>query len=163
MPRSQSFDVDLEKMPRYVAAALGLPRDWMVKGRCHPTNNPGDARHRTRVWFSDDSSLPGKEQERLRELALAECRICPAQWDCVTFGIKSNSTSGIWAVDKDDRQGLSNHPRWEEFIEMARVAEVSVHNVIVQLREAGQMSPRKRHTARLRVCPPDRTQTSSSL
>lgn len=163
MPRSQSFDVDLEKMPRYVAAALGLSRGWMVKGRCHPTNRPGDARQRTMAWYPDDSSLPSKSQEKLRELALAECRICPAQWDCVSFAIKSNTTSGIWAVDRDDRSGLAAHPRWEEFIQLASRAEVSVHNVIAQLREAGQMPPRKRHTVRVKVCPPDPTKTSSSL
>lgn len=149
MPRSQSFDVDLDKMPRYVSAAVGLSRDWMVKGRCHPTNRPGDPRERTKAWYSDDSSIPDKEQVLLRELALAECRLCSAQWDCVTFAITSDTRSGVWAIDKEDRRALSKHPRWESIVAAAREKDVSVHNVVVRLRRDGEIPPRKRHTAKV--------------
>lgn len=147
MPRAQSFDVPVDQMPKYVSAVVGLDRAWMVHGRCHPTNSPGDPKHRTRAWYPDDSSIPVIEQRLLQELALAHCRLCEVQHDCVAFAIESDTRFGIWAVDKEDRRCLSHHPRWKEVVGAAGDAGMSIHNVIVQLRGAGQIEPRKRHTA----------------
>lgn len=89
--------------------------------------------------------MPIKEQRELLELALAECRLCPVQWDCVTFAIKGDIRPGIWAIDKEDRRSLARHPRWEEISIAGRNAGASVEIVVRKLREDGQIPPRKRN------------------
>lgn len=137
MPRKLSTDAGTDALPLYMRLALGLDRSWVIRGRCLRTN--GDMSRawvvdpRRNVTFSDGSVKSGWA---MREYALTECRLCPVQWDCAIFAVKSEATTAIWSAPLDDlRKFTRRFTDWEHRIRTAERYDVPVQ---VMLRRAAE-------------------------
>lgn len=99
---------------------------WMEGGRCR---RPGvDTSH----WIRGiDKTNRSKE---LRALALAECSLCPVQWECVEFAIRTLDDWNVCAVEVEDRRLLAAVPNWPELLDMAHEARMAVFTLIAHLR-----------------------------
>lgn len=98
-----------EEFGVFIAAAVGLDKTWMPKGKCqqwryedglddHPT-----LRFRPTPWHVGSSSkvqvgaghISGRE---LSAVALLICHSCPVQWDCARYAIRGRIQAGTWAM-----------------------------------------------------------------
>lgn len=102
---------------------------WMEDGRCR---RPGvDTSH----WVRGIDKT--KLSKQLRSLALAECELCPVQWECVSFAIRTLDDWNVCAVEVDDRRLLAARPDWQGLVDMAEESRMTVTNLVVHLRSRG--------------------------
>lgn len=103
MPRSASYDGSFDKMPLSVQRAASVDRSFYAKALC-VNDVPGVPR---RAWLAVPGTkyrLGGNlyEGEKLIELALTTCLICPVQWECAWAAIEAGECAGIWADTLDN-------------------------------------------------------------
>jgi hypothetical protein len=115
--------------PVYVKALEEIgDTSWMEDGRCR---RPGVD---TSVWIYGIDKT--KRSKKIRELALAECQLCPVQWECVSFAIRTLDDWNVCAVEIEDRRLLAATPDWQELLDMAQEARKSVTQLIGYLRSS---------------------------
>lgn len=90
---------NLSDMPRYIQAGIGVSREWMINAYCAGETSsvawrvsPAD-----RV-FLDGSKYMGAE---LIAYAEAVCEMCPAQWECARYAVRTEASVGTWGVRFD--------------------------------------------------------------
>lgn len=150
---------DDASLPQYILAIFGLDESWKERARCRgASRRPG----RQKIWFLEDGDpglgVDGAEDlprrkitgPQLAQMALAECAICPVQWDCVSYAIKGRQEHCVYAVRATDRKFLRKEfPKtWEDEVEQARAEGVSVRILVVRLRAR---RTKERREARLLV------------
>lgn len=115
--------------PVYVKVMEELEQpEWMERARCR---RPGvDRTH----WITGIDKT--KRSKKIRELALAECSLCPAQWECIEFAIRTLDDWNICAAEVEDRRFLASHDNWVELLDMAHESRMAVFTLIRHLRRS---------------------------
>jgi hypothetical protein len=138
MPAPRSLDAGTDRLPRSMRAAQGQSLDWKEQARCRQGMRPSSIPHF--AWKVDrkdkGESLLGRDAEVWIQLALAECRNCPAQYACARFAIDVDEKWGTWAMDIDMLKWLKKNaadPKYiidvaEEFGVPVQVAVKATHD-----------------------------------
>jgi hypothetical protein len=90
-------------MPRYIRAAIGQDREWVVHGYCRHADGGRDIAWRCtpaeRVTIKDGTRFIGAE---LIAFAEATCELCPVQWECARFAVRIEASVGTWGMSHED-------------------------------------------------------------
>lgn len=103
MPRAASYSGSFDEMPVAVQRAAAVPRDYYSQALCRP----GGTEVPALAWTADPNKtyMIGSNRmsgEKLNELAMTTCRICPVQWECAAVAIAADEAAGIWADTIDN-------------------------------------------------------------
>lgn len=132
---------DLDDMPRYIKAALGQSRDWAVNAYCKD-----DAKGVAwRVAPSDripmgphDSIYRGSE---LIAYAEAVCELCPAQYECARYAVRTEASIGTWGVRYELLRWLVRDSGLDPIalIDAADAEDVTVQEAVCVARRAAEV------------------------
>lgn len=135
MPNRQSYDTT-DGWPAWLLRAISADRSYYAQARCR--TDTGVVRV---AWTAERTKtyqpLPGGETlsgETLIELAQLQCRLCPVQWDCVRTAIIAGEPVGTWADRIENVKWLGEQPDWEDMVELAQEASMTVQVLISDLR-----------------------------
>lgn len=132
MARTTSFDGRFEDMPLSVQRALSADRSYYDQAACRQridgTPKIAWLAEPKRRYKAGGQTYTG---ERLIELALLGCSMCPVQWECATTALDADERAGIWGDTLDRlatvRLAPVNHVT---FFEMAKSTGVTVQRSI---------------------------------
>lgn len=103
MARSRSFDGSFDDMPLSIQRAASVDRSYYREALCINERNQTPKV----AWLA----TPGKKYrvgahifdgDKLIELALTTCSICPVQWECTRTAIEADERWGIWGDTLDN-------------------------------------------------------------
>jgi hypothetical protein len=112
MARSRSFDGSFDDMPLSIQRAASVDRSYYAQALCINERN-GTPKI---AWLA----TPGKryrvganlyDGDKLIELALTTCSICPVQWECTRTAIDADERWGIWGDTLDNIAWLERRSR----------------------------------------------------
>lgn len=114
-----------DALPKSTLVARDLDRSWMEHGSCK-----GHTGHMQWAWLINGdrryTDLPGPSgtvtvlTANLIKAALAICRNCPVQYDCVEWAVRVDETGGTWGLGREDMEWLKKRPEPLAFIAQAR-------------------------------------------
>ena len=124
-------------MPRYIRAALGLNREWAVQGYCRHADGGRDIAWR--VTPAERVTIGKTKYVGAELIAYAEatCELCPVQWECARFALRSEASVGTWGMSFDDLEWLSkNVDDPVGFIDAADTEDIPVQEAVCIVRRA---------------------------
>jgi hypothetical protein len=124
-------------MPRYIRAALGVDRDWVVHGYCRHADGGRDV-----AWRCSPAEriTIGKTKYIGAELiayAEATCELCPVQWECARYALKTEANHGTWGAAQESLEWLRKHCSDPAgLIDVADHEDITVAEAILIARQA---------------------------
>ena len=135
MARTRSFDGTFEDLPLSMQRAARVDRSFYVSAACR-----NDVRGTPKIAWT---ATPGRkyrvganifDADKLIELALLTCSICPVQWRCAAAAIEADESAGTWGDTLDNIRWLSRQSDPVNILEMAESTGTTVQRVIARLR-----------------------------
>jgi hypothetical protein len=137
MARKSLTSTNVDTMPGYMAAAVGVSREWISQALC--IDEDGQS---IRLWHVNRNDWvkvgpgPKVKGEKFVEMALLVCHGCPVQWHCARFAVLTNAQACTWAAPLEDIQWLGRQPDWEVVLDVAEEDQLPVQVAIRRLRGA---------------------------
>jgi hypothetical protein len=124
-----------DRWPAYIRLAWELDDSFMQHGNCRPSRR-GPVAQRAWIMEKGDADYSYAAQKN----ALAQCHLCPVQWECATWAIKAEQKFHIWADTPANRKALAGRPDWEMLIAAAAVKALPVQ-IVARRIKAGSPDP----------------------
>lgn len=127
MARTRSFDGSFDDLPVSMQRAANVDRSFYSDAACR-----NEVRGTPKIAWT---VAPGRKHrvggniydaDKLIELALLVCGMCPVQWQCAAAAIEADESAGTWADSLDNIRALSRRPNWRVELELAQSTGVSV-------------------------------------
>ncbi len=130
--RTSALKGDFTTLPEAFARAGEVDRAYYSKALCRTVNDTPKL-----AWVAEPS---GKYRlgenayrgEKLIEMALTVCAVCPVQWTCARAAIDGDERAGTWAAPMADLRWLrAAHPKqWRTIVDVAEAEGIPVHVAI---------------------------------